>query len=67
MTKLILASGSSQRKKLLKDLGVKFSVKSSSVQEVKKIQTTCSALVKHNAVLKATDVARKTKEGVVAT
>ena len=65
MTKLILASGSLQRKKLLKDLGVKFFVKSSRVREVKNIRTTCSELVKHNAVLKAKDVARKIKKGIV--
>jgi len=29
------------------------------------IKTTCSALVKHNAVLKAKDVARRVKKGVV--
>lgn len=65
MTKLILASGSSQRKKLLKDLGVQFSIKTSNIKEIKNIQTTCSALVKHNAALKARDVASKIKEGVV--
>jgi len=65
MSKLILASNSPQRKKLLKDLGVQFTVKSSHVKEASTIKTTCSALVKHNAVLKATDVARKVKKGVV--
>ncbi len=64
-TKIILASGSSQRKKLLKDLGIQFTVQSSSVKEVKKIKTTCSALVKHNAVLKAQDIAHRTKKGIV--
>jgi len=54
-----------QRKKLLKDLGVQFTIKSSHVREVNTIKTTCSALVKHNAVLKATDVARKFKKGIV--
>ena len=65
MKKLILASGSLQRKKLLKDLGVQFAIQSSRVKEVQKIQTTCSALVKHNAVLKARDVAGRLKSGVV--
>jgi len=65
MPKLILASNSPQRKKLLKDLGVQFTIKSSRVREVNTIKTTCSALVKHNAVLKARDVARRVKKGVV--
>jgi len=65
MPKLILASGSVQRKKLLKDLGVRFTVKTSQVNEVTKIQTTCQALVKYNAVLKAQDVAGRIKTGVV--
>ena len=65
MHKLILASVSPQRRKLLKDLGVQFSVRSSNIKEIKNIQTTCSALVKHNAALKARDVACKMKEGVV--
>ena len=65
MNKLILASGSLQRKKLLKDLGVQFTVKTSKVKEVQSIQSTCSALVKHNAILKARDVASRLKSGVV--
>jgi len=62
---IILASGSVQRKKLLQLIGLKFSVRPSDAHEIKKIQTTCSALVKHNALLKARDVASKVKEGVV--
>lgn len=65
MKQLILASGSLQRRKLLKDLGVRFTVKPSRARETTSIRTTCSALVKHNAVLKARDVARRAKEGVV--
>ncbi len=65
MKKFILASGSLQRKKLLKDLGVQFTVKVSQAEEVQKIQTTCSSLVKHNALLKASDVASHLKSGVV--
>ena len=63
--KLILASGSLQRKKLLKDLGVQFIVKTSTIKEVQKIRSTCSALVKHNALLKAKDVADRLKDGIV--
>lgn len=65
MKQFILASGSLQRKKLLKALGVQFTMKSSRVKEIQEIQTTCSALVKHNALLKAKDVAGQLKAGVV--
>ena len=65
MKKLILASASLQRQKLLKDLGVQFAVKVSQAQEAQKIRSTCSALVKHNALLKAQDVAACLKSGVV--
>lgn len=65
MKRIILASGSVQRRKLLKLLGVRFSVKPSQVKEIKKIQTTCSALVKENALLKAEDAASKLKHGIV--
>ncbi|VAX35896.1 Septum formation protein Maf [hydrothermal vent metagenome] len=63
--KIILASGSVQRKKLLKQIGLKFSVQPSAAKEIMKIQTTCSALVKHNALLKVQDVAEKLKTGIV--
>lgn len=65
MKQLILASGSLQRKKLLKALGVQFTICISKVKEVQKVQTTCSALVKQNALLKAGDVAAHLKDGVV--
>ncbi len=65
MKPLILASGSAQRKKLLQLIGLKFSVRPSNAREIEKIQTTCSALVKHNALLKARDVASGMKKGVV--
>ena len=65
MTKLILASGSAQRKKLLKDLGVSFTVETSQAKELNKIKTTCAQLVQKNALLKARNVADRTKKGVV--
>ena len=65
MKKLILASNSVQRQKLLQALGFKFTVKPSRAKEVQKITTTCSSLVKHNALLKAEDVAGRLKSGVV--
>lgn len=65
MRKLILASGSPQRKNLLKLTGVPFRIIRSDAEEITKITTTCAALVKHNALLKARDVASKLKSGVV--
>ncbi len=65
MKRIILASASPQRKKLLKLLGVKFTVRPSRIPEKTKIKTTCSALVKENALLKAKDVSRGVKKGIV--
>ena len=65
MTKITLASASPQRKKLLKVLNVPFTVRPSGVAEMSKIQTTVSALVKHNALIKAEDIASKVKTGIV--
>jgi septum formation protein len=65
MARLILASGSPQRKKLLKDLGVPFTVKASRVQEISTIKTSCAALVQENALLKARDVASFFRKGIV--
>jgi len=65
MKKIILASGSPQRRKLLKLLGLKFTVRPSRVKEFTKIKSTVSAFVKHNALLKAQDIASKAKEGIV--
>lgn len=65
MRKLILASGSPQRKNLLNLTGVPFQIQKSDAEEITEITTTCSALVKHNALIKARDVASRLKEGVV--
>ena len=45
MKKLILASGSLQRKKLLKDLGVQFTSKTSKAEEVQKMSATYDELI----------------------
>lgn len=65
MKTLILASKSPQRRRLLKFLGIKFTVRPSYAQEITKVRTTCSALVKENALRKARDVAARVKKGVV--
>ncbi len=65
MQRIILASASAQRKKLLAMAGVKFRVVLSRAEEIHKITAHCSGLVKHNAVLKARDVAGRVKQGLV--
>ncbi|MCA9400942.1 MAG: septum formation protein Maf [Candidatus Omnitrophica bacterium] len=65
MIPIILASGSVQRKKLLQQLGLKFKVDKSSVDEIEEITSTCSAFVIHNARIKAQDVALRHKKGII--
>lgn len=63
--KIILASASPQRKKLLQAAGVKFAVLPSHAQELHKITSNCAGLVKHNALVKARAVASHLKQGIV--
>lgn len=65
MKKIILASGSAQRKKLLTMLGLKFKVSLSHAPEIQKIETTCASLVKENALIKARSVAVKESQGII--
>jgi septum formation protein len=65
MKSIILASASAQRKNLLKTTGLKFKVITSRVHEEHRITSTCKALVKHNALLKARDVAGRVRCGIV--
>src|SRR6185503_10983672 len=65
MKRLILASGSKQRAKLLKFLDVDFKVIPSQVEEIQRIDKSCAQLVKDNALLKARDVACRHKGSVV--
>lgn len=65
MKPIILASGSPQRKKLLKFLGLKFKVCPSGAPEIQKIKTNCAGLVKENALIKAREVARRFSRGIV--
>ncbi|MDD3375676.1 MAG: Maf family protein, partial [Candidatus Omnitrophica bacterium] len=62
---LILASQSSPRKRLLKQLGVPFCVIPSKVKEHTDSSKGCAALVKKNALLKARDVASRITQGIV--
>ena len=61
MTRLILASASPQRRNLIKILGLPFTVIPSKAKEADKIIKDVIHLVKHNALLKARDVASRLK------
>ncbi len=65
MKRIILASASPQRRKLLKILGLPFTVKPSKVQEITTITKDVAHLVKHNALLKAQDIASRVKSAIV--
>jgi septum formation protein len=65
MRKIILASASPQRRKLLKHLGLPFIVKPSKADEITQMTKGCAHLVKANALLKAREVARRVKSGIV--
>ena len=65
MKTVILASGSPQRKKLLKFSGLKFKVITSRADEITKITTNVSDLVTKNAFIKAQSVAAGLKTGIV--
>ncbi len=65
MKTIILASASPQRKELLQRGGIAFKVIPSRAEEINKITTNCSDLVKRNARLKAKEVAARVKKGIV--
>ena len=65
MRRIILASKSKARRKLLKDIGVKFIVATSDVREKRRIKTNCQDLVMENALAKANDIAGRFASGVV--
>ena len=65
MRKIVLASASPQRRKLLKLLGIPFSIHPSRTEEISKISTSCADLVKHNALLKARSVAKEYADAIV--
>ena len=65
MKKLILASASPQRRKLMKILGLPFRVCPSRAKEITSITQGCAHLVKANALLKAQEVAQRLGQGIV--
>ena len=65
MTRIILASASPQRRKLIKILGLPFTIQPSRVKEKDILTKNVAHLVKHNALLKAKDVASRMRSGVV--
>ncbi len=65
MRKIILASKSKARQKLLKQAGIKFKVVESKVNESRSLKRGCSGLVIGNALRKAKDVAAGFDSGVV--
>ena len=58
MKKIILASASPQRRKLMKILGLPFIVRPSRAEEITRITKGCAHLVKTNALIKAQEVAQ---------
>jgi len=65
MRKIILASRSKARQKLLRQIGLKFEVSTSRVKEKRSFKKSCSSLVMENALKKAKDVASRYKKGIV--
>ncbi|MDE2028868.1 MAG: Maf family protein, partial [Candidatus Omnitrophica bacterium] len=65
MKRIILASQSPQRRKLMKILGIPFEVRPARVEEVSRMTKGCAHLVKVNALLKAREVAGHYGDGLV--
>ena len=65
MTKIILASASPQRRNLIKILGLPFTIIPSKAKEQDSLSGGVVRLVKHNALLKAQDVAGRLRSGIV--
>ena len=53
------------RQKLLREIGLDFTVVISKAKEKRRIKTTCADLVVENALIKAGNVARKFRSGIV--
>lgn len=62
---IILASKSKARKKLLKQIGLKFAVTTTNVRECRSLKNGCDKLVIKNAAAKARAAAKKYNKGIV--
>jgi septum formation protein len=65
MRKIILASRSKARQSLLRQIGLKFCVVLSDINESHDLKKGCAELVTNNALKKARDVAKRVDSGVV--
>jgi septum formation protein len=65
MKKIILASASKQRRKIMSLLGLPYVVVPSAAAEIMQITSTVSQLVKDNALIKAKEVASRYRSGLV--
>ncbi|MDD4879354.1 MAG: Maf family protein [Candidatus Omnitrophica bacterium] len=65
MRKIILASQSKQRQKLLRQIGLRFVSARSDVKEDMKLKSGCADLVMDNAMRKAKDTAKRYSSGIV--
>jgi septum formation protein len=65
MKKIILASASPQRRKLMKILGLPFIVRPSRAKESTRLTRGCGHLVQLNALRKAREVAQRLGKGIV--
>lgn len=65
MRRIILASKSKARQKLLKQIGLKFRIVESFAKEETRLKGLCSDFVVRNAVNKAAEVAQRVDSGVV--
>lgn len=63
--RIILASRSKARRKLLKDIGIRFTVATTDLKEKRIIKTNCADLVVQNALLKVKDVAKRFDSGII--
>ena len=63
--KIVLASRSKPRKKLLRQIGLTFTVAGSAVRERRRVKTSCIDLVVENALRKARDVVRRYPDDIV--
>jgi len=63
--KIILASESKQRQRLLRQIGLRFVSAKSDVKEDMRLKSGCADLVMDNALKKAKDVAKRHNSGIV--